>query len=391
MRLGQSNIAVALFTQGGTGKAGLTDVVMTVRSTPMSGTSTTTLYTGASAFEIGGGAYGLMLAASNFASATVVNYAATTTNTANVDAGACFGTCWAIAAAADDGVVASNLFEIDSQSVVSGYNATLKLKSLEVVNATGTAIKVETQQTGAYGLWIQTTAGEGQYAVNVVGDAAMGATVTANQFVGTITGNLAGNVTGGIGGTVNVSVDPATIADAVWDESAAGHTGTLTNVTRIDVATSTRATPADVTSAIASAGISVTAISPVDAEGETTIVQGDTYQTGTGNDALIYTVTGFDTSIPTNGATVTLKLCPASLYRRQGASAAELSATGTASLSGTTLTLSIPLTGTATAALSSTVPPAASPNYKAIVTLTATNGAVITQVIADASVLKRLT
>jgi hypothetical protein len=277
MRLGQSNIAVAWFTQGGTGKAGLTDVVMTVRSTPMSGTSTSTLYTGASAFEIGGGAYGLMRAASNFASATVVNYAATTTNTANVDAGACFGTCWAIAAAGTQGAVVADLQQVDS---VANASATLRLAGVDVYSASGTAVSL---YGGSRGLRIASP----DLAFDVSGGNG-GMTVGAYEVGGFPfytsddsgvpgSGNLHTNLDGGISGTVNVSVDPATIADAVWDESASGHTGTLTNVTRIDVATSTRATPADVLASISTGG-NTFRTSYVD--GAIQLVRGDSYSSG---------------------------------------------------------------------------------------------------------------
>lgn len=187
-------------------------------------------------------------------------------------------------------------------------------------------------------------------------------------------------------------VDPGYPSVVVYnadDVAGAVRTELATELARIDAAVSTRATPADISSRIA-AGITVTAISPVDVEGNTTIVQGDDYVDGSANPSLTYTVAGY-TGPSVSGATVTWKAVHMSKYARTGTSTADVTVTAntTASLDGTTLTIKVPMPAATTALFAHTIPNDNDPNYKLTVTLNK-SGKTLTEVIADLRVLKRI-
>ena len=63
---------------------------------------------------------------------------------------------------------------------------------------------------------------------------------------------------------------------------------------------------------------------------------------------------------------------------------------GTVSLDGSTLTFKIPVTSTQTGSLTRPAPPAANPNYVVQLVLIGSDGARLTELLADATVSKRV-
>ncbi len=98
---------------------------------------------------------------------------------------------------------------------------------------------------------------------------------------------------------------------------------------------------------------------PVAQGGNLTIFAGDDYSSTTGN-LLTWTVTGYTTSAPSS---VELGLIDSEAYA-SGSTTADLEVAGTSSLSGTTLTVTVPVTAAQTAALDVAEPNAASGNYR---------------------------
>lgn len=151
------------------------------------------------------------------------------------------------------------------------------------------------------------------------------------------------------------------------------------------------ASSADLSAALASAGTTVTIVNPVDEDGNTTLVQGDDYTSGNGiaDRRLTYTFTGFTGSL--SGVTVEWSLTPVVQYERANGSPAELTVTsGTATLSGSTLTVKVPITGAQTAALRHVSLTSAIAGYRVQVVLLDASGNRVTELLADGVILKRV-
>jgi hypothetical protein len=187
----------------------------------------------------------------------------------------------------------------------------------------------------------------------------------------------------GSSGVGHVDVVPVVKNGALTTAQAA-------KLANLDAAVSTRATPADVTAAVTSAGVAINVLSPVNADGDTTIVQGDDYtDNAIGDKRLTYTFTGFSGSI--TGCTVDWRLTSLSAFAKNRAAPAELTvATGAASLAGSTLTIKVPVTGAQTAALAHVSQTDSDPRYRMQVALVTAGGLRVTELLADGIVLKRV-
>lgn len=132
----------------------------------------------------------------------------------------------------------------------------------------------------------------------------------------------------------------------------------------------------------------ITVVGAVEANGTTTIYQGDDYTNSVlGDRRLTYTVTGFSGSI--TSATVQWKLIPRDRYDRDGSAPAEITIAGSVTLATGTLTFKVPVTAAESGALTKATS-ADSPNYVVQLTLVGSGGERLTELLADATVRKRI-